>query len=96
MNSEIHVQTGSPIHFSNTDTERKCYHWKAKLVFALGLSHNMKSNTFVFKLSENLYKLSFPQALHCHSSLHQRLFSLILSLHSLPPGISKCQESLEI
>ena len=33
---EIRVQAGNPICFLNTDTERKCYHWKAKLDFALG------------------------------------------------------------
>ena len=56
------------------------YRRKAELAFCSGLFYNMKSNTFVFKLSENLYKLSFPQALHCHSSLLQRFFSLLLSL----------------
>lgn len=44
-----------------------------------------KLSTFVFKLSENLYKLSFPQVLPCHSFLPPppRTFSSALSLGSL-------------
>lgn len=45
-----------------------------------------KLSTFVFKLSENLYKLSFPQVLPCHSSLPPpppKTFSSALSLGSL-------------
>lgn len=40
------------------------------LIWTYSAQHQKyKSSTFVFKRPENLYKLSFPQVLPCHSSL---------------------------
>lgn len=67
LRGSFHTATCSPRQAAYASRlENQC----SALVWTSSAKHQKyKLSTFVFKLSENLYKLSFPQVLPCHSSL---------------------------